>query len=147
MLQIDDNTVLKPESQAKLLGVTLDGKLNFNHQVSVICTKASRQLNVTARIFRFLSTTSRMIIYNSFFSAVGLCSSKNTSFRLSLCLSVRLSHLFHYVPIIVSSWNFQEWLPITEVMSMQKVNVRGHRSRSHRTKYHRSWPKFGVSGL
>ena len=44
--------------------------------------------------------------------------------------SVCLSHLFDYVPIIVSSWNFQELLPITEVMSMQKVKVRGQRSRS-----------------
>ena len=43
---------------------------------------------------------------------------------LSVCLSVRLLHLFHYVPIIVSS------LPMTKVMSMQKVKVRGQRSRS-----------------
>ena len=45
----------------------------------------------------------------------------------SVCLSVRLSvcpsHLFDYVPIIVSSWNFQELLPITNVRSMQKVKV------------------------
>ena len=44
---------------------------------------------------------------------------------LSVCLSVRPSvrpsHLFDYVPIIVSSWNFQELLPVTEVTSMQKV--------------------------
>ena len=64
----------------------------------------------------------------------------------SVCLSVRpsvrLSHLFDYVPIIVSSWNFQELLPVTEVMSMQKVKVRGQRSRSQR-----SQPNFTVSGL
>ena len=42
---------------------------------------------------------------------------------LCICPSVRLSHLFHYVPIIVSSWNFQEWLPMTEVISMPKVKV------------------------
>ena len=41
------------------------------------------------------------------------------SVRLSVCPS----HLFHYVPIIVSSWNFQELLPLTEVMSVQKVKV------------------------
>ena len=35
----------------------------------------------------------------------------------------RPSHLFDYVPIIVSSWNFQELLPVTEVTSMQKVKV------------------------
>ena len=51
-------------------------------------------------------------------------------FSLSVCLSVRPSHLFDYVPIIVSSWNFQEVLPMTEVTSMQKAKVRGQRSRS-----------------
>ena len=48
---------------------------------------------------------------------------------LSVCLSVRLSvclsHLFDYVPIIVSSQNFQDLLPMTEVISMQKVKVKG----------------------
>ena len=46
---------------------------------------------------------------------------------------VRLSHIFHYVPIILSSWNFQELLPMTKVRSMQKVKVRGQRSRSQRS--------------
>ena len=60
----------------------------------------------------------------------------------SVCPSVGLSHLFDYVPIIISSWNFQELLPMTEVMSMQKVKVRGQRSRSQR-----STPNLAVSGL
>ena len=64
----------------------------------------------------------------------------------SVCPSVRpsvcLSHLFHHVPIIVSSWNFQELLPWSKVMSMQKVKVRGQRSRSQR-----STPNLAVSGL
>ena len=62
------------------------------------------------------------------------------SVRLSVCLSVCSSHLFDYVPIIVSSWSFQELLPMTEVMFMQKVKVRGQRSRSH------SKPNLAVSG-
>ena len=53
---------------------------------------------------------------------------------LSVCLSVRLSHPFHYVPIIVLSWNFQELLPMTKVRSMQKVKVRGQMSMSQRSK-------------
>ena len=61
-LQIDDNIILKPEPQVKVLGVMLDSKLNFNHHVSALCTKAARQLNALARISRFLSTSSRMII-------------------------------------------------------------------------------------
>ena len=61
---------------------------------------------------------------------------------LSVRLTVRLSHLFHHVPIIVSSWNFQELLPWSKVMSLQKVKVRGQRSRSQR-----STPNLAVSGL
>ena len=48
-------------------------------------------------------------------------------FFLSVCQSVRLSHLFHYVPIILSSRNFLELLPLAEVMSMQKGQ--GQRSK------------------
>ena len=64
------------------------------------------------------------------------------SVRPSVRLSVCLSHLFDYVPIIVSSWNFQELLPMTKVRSMQKVRVRGQSSRSQR-----SQPNLTVSGL
>ena len=64
----------------------------------------------------------------------------------SVCLSVRPSvcpsHLFDYVPIMVSSWNFQELSPRTRVTSMQKVKVRCQRSRSQR-----SQPNLAVSGL
>ena len=49
----------------------------------------------------------------------------------SVRLSVRPSHLFDYVPIIVSSWNFQELSPRTRVRSMQKVKVRGQGHRGH----------------
>ena len=56
--------------------------------------------------------------------------------------SVRSSHLFHYVSITVSSQNFQELLTLTEVMSMQKVNVEDQRSRSQRSK-----PSVSISGL
>ena len=61
---------------------------------------------------------------------------------LSVCPSVCPSHLFDYVPIIVSSWNFQDLSPRTRVTSMQKVKVRGQRSRSQR-----SQPNLAVSGL
>ena len=47
----------------------------------------------------------------------------------SVCLSLCLSHLFDYVPIILSSWNFQELLPMTKVRSIQKVKVTTQLSR------------------
>ena len=44
----------------------------------------------------------------------------------SVCLSVCLSvTLLDCVPIIVSSWNFQELFPMTEMTSLQNVKVRG----------------------
>ena len=64
------------------------------------------------------------------------------SVRLSVRPSVCPSHFFDYVPIIVSSWNFQELSPRTRVTSMQKVKVRGQRSRSQRSR-----PNLTVSGL
>ena len=66
----------------------------------------------------------------------------NEWYFLSVCPSVRLSHLFHYVPIIISSCNFQELLPMTRVRSMQKVKVKGERARSQRSR-----PNLEVSGL
>ena len=82
----------------------------------------------------FLAATKQL--YKWYFPSVRL------SVRPSVCPSVCLSHLFDYVPIIVSSRNFQELLPMTNVRSMQKVKVRGQRSRSQR-----SQPNLTVSGL
>ena len=63
----------------------------------------------------------------------------------SVRLSVRLSHLFDYVPIIVSSWNFQELSHWTRVRSMQKVKVKGQRSRSQRSRPNFSFPDCNSS--
>ena len=82
------------------------------------------------------------IVFSCDQAALQMVFSVCPSVRLSVCPSVRPSHLFDYVPIIVSSRNFQELLPVTEVTSMQKVKVRGQRSRSQR-----SQPHFTVSGL
>ena len=84
--------------------------------------------------------------YNFLAAAKQLYEWFSPSVRLSvclyICLSVCLLHLFDYVPIIVTSRNFQELLTMTEVMSMQKVKVIGQRSRSQR-----SQPNLTVSGL
>ena len=71
----------------------------------------------------------------------------NGSVRLSVCLvcvcvclSVCLSHLFDYVPIIVSSQNFQEFLPMTKVTSMQKVKVKGQGHRGKKiVEFYPNW--------
>ena len=59
----------------------------------------------------------------------------------SVRLSVRPSHLFDNVPIIVSSRKFQELLPMTKVTSMQKVKVRGqgHRGKKKIVEFDPDW--------
>ena len=96
-------------------------------------------------IYANLSLTIQIILYVELVSAARcweICvifSCDQAALRMvqSVRLSVRPSHLFDYVPIIISSRNFQELLPMTEVMSMQTVKVIGQRSRSQR-----SWPNI-----
>ena len=76
---------------------------------------------------------------------LSVCPSVRPSVCPSVRLSVRLSHLFDYVPIIVSSWNFQELSHWTRVRSMQKVKVRGQRSRSQRSRPNFSFPDCNSS--
>ena len=49
-----ENNVITCEESVKLLGVSIDFKLNFDEHVSNICKKASRQLNVLKRIGKHL---------------------------------------------------------------------------------------------
>ena len=55
----------------------------------------------------------------------------------SVCPSARRSvcYTFFTVPIMVSSWNFQKLSPMTQVMSMQKVKVRGQGHRGQNPRY------------
>ena len=76
---------------------------------------------------------------------LSVCPSVCPSVCLSVCPSVLLSHLFDYVPIIVSSWNFQELSHWTRVRSMQKVMVKGQRSRSQRSRPKFSFPDCNSS--
>jgi hypothetical protein len=55
------------ETEVKLLGVTIDFKLNFNEHISSICKKkASMQLNVLKRISKLLTKLGKLTIYYSF---------------------------------------------------------------------------------
>ena len=108
--------------------IIIAGVLNIYRNMS----KANGCLNGDNKFIwpQFLAATKQL--YGCFFLSV----------RLSVRLSVCPSHLFDYVPIIVSSLNVQELSPRNKVTSMQKVKVRGQRSRSQR-----SQPNLTVSGL
>ena len=53
----------------KMLGVTLDDKLNFNEHVRNMCQTAPCQINALKRISNFLNEQCRMHVYKSFISA------------------------------------------------------------------------------
>ena len=61
-----ENNVITCEESVKLLGVTTDFKLNFDENVSNICKKASRQLNVLKRIGKHLCKLGKLNIYYPF---------------------------------------------------------------------------------
>ena len=94
---------------------------------NTICRAAWSQLKIPTNIVWCVQNSSHALWYSAFLAAT---KQLYKWYFPSVCPSVCLSHLFHHVSIIVSSWNFQELLPWSKVMSMQKVKVRGQRSRS-----------------
>ena len=59
--------VIKSEPNVKLLGVTIDNKINFDLHVSNICKKASAQLNALYRLRKFLSFKPKYVLIQSLF--------------------------------------------------------------------------------
>ena len=55
-----------PENSAKLLGVEIDSLLNFNKHISLICKKASSQMNALTRIGNNLTLKSSKAIFHAF---------------------------------------------------------------------------------
>ena len=50
----------------KLLGIHIDDKLRFQKHISVICSRASRQINAMNRVSKFLSKDCKTKLYNAF---------------------------------------------------------------------------------
>ena len=53
----------------KLLGVTFDNQLNFNHHISKICKTASNKLHALARVSNYIDEDKRRILFNPYFSS------------------------------------------------------------------------------
>ena len=51
----------------KLLGLHLDGKLNFNMHISNICKSAANQVNALFRLKKFMNFDEKKILINSYF--------------------------------------------------------------------------------
>ena len=132
-----NESILKPESHVKVLGVTLDEKLTFSEHISIRCSKAARQLNALSRISRYLDISSCSFLaatkqlYKWYFPSVCL------SVRPSVCPSVRPSvrHTFltmfsssYHHEIFRSYYQWQKWRPCKR--SRSEVKGQGHRGHN-----------------
>ena len=54
------------EFRVKLLGIYIDDRLTFDYHVSQLCKKASKKLHALARIFKYVETSNRRVLINSF---------------------------------------------------------------------------------
>ena len=81
-IKIKDNEILNSEGE-KLLGVTVDNKLNFNNNhLQKILKKANQKVHVLGRITPNMSIPKRKLLMNSFFIS---------SYLLSSCVDVPYS--------------------------------------------------------
>ena len=65
---------LENSDSQKLLGVTIDRKLNFNEHVTNLCDKASRKIQALAKIFPYIPQTQKRLLMNAYFmSQFGYC--------------------------------------------------------------------------
>ena len=66
-MTLNIGATLIPESESeKLLGVTIDSKLNFKFYVNRLCAKASQKLHALARVSNYMDTEKVKLIMRSF---------------------------------------------------------------------------------
>lgn len=66
-----DDECLKSVNSAKLLGIDIDAKLNFTNHISTLCKKASRNVNISAKISSFIQgKNERLAIMNAFINSM-----------------------------------------------------------------------------
>ena len=58
--------LIKGSKSVKLLGITIDNKLNINEHVSNICDKVSQKLHILARVAVFINTGKLRILMKAF---------------------------------------------------------------------------------
>ena len=58
---------INPKNSAKLLGLEIDSKLNFDKHITQLYKKCADQLNVLCILKSFLNTDQRKILVNRFF--------------------------------------------------------------------------------
>ena len=76
-----DREIIKASDKVKLLGVTIDNKLDFNEHVPKICEKVSTKLHTLARISNFMNPQKLRMLLKAFIES-----------QISYCPLVRMFH-------------------------------------------------------
>ena len=63
---IIDNKEIKTTNSIKLLGINIDDQLRFNEPNSILCSKATMQLNALSRLQKYMGKSEKEAIINSF---------------------------------------------------------------------------------
>ena len=63
---INENRISNTKFE-KLLGVTFDNRLSFNHHISNICKTAGNELHALARVSNYMDQDKKRILFNSYF--------------------------------------------------------------------------------
>ena len=61
-----ESAKIETKKTVKLLGITIDNKLNFEEHIFELCKKASMQLNAISRLQRFMGKEQKEALINSF---------------------------------------------------------------------------------
>ena len=57
--------IIRTSDSLKILGVTLDNKLNFNKHINDVCNKASQRVGVILRLRNLIPTMAKLVLFKS----------------------------------------------------------------------------------
>ena len=61
-----ENTIISSVKRVKLLGVHIDGRLDFDYHVNQICKKASKKIHALSRVCKYMDQNKRRMLMKAF---------------------------------------------------------------------------------
>ena len=67
------NITIMSEEKVKLLGVSIDNRLNFNYHISQLCKRAGKKVHALTRVFKYMKISELKLIPNAFMMSQFSC--------------------------------------------------------------------------
>ena len=61
-----ESTIISSVKRVKLLGVHIDGRLDFDYHVNQICKKASKKIHALSRVCKYMDQNKRRMLMKAF---------------------------------------------------------------------------------